>query len=59
MLVWDAFTTNKVTYKPCHVKTGPKIFVVVLPKESLVGTSAAMPSFDMTPTSVIYTDFFQ
>ncbi len=34
----------------CHEKTNLKIFVVVIPKEGLVG-GAANPSFDMTPTT--------
>ena len=38
------------TRKPCHTKTGLKIFVIVIPKESLAGTRSAKPSFGMTLT---------
>ncbi len=37
-------------FKPRHEKAGIKIFVVVIPKEGLVGISLAKPSFGKTPT---------
>ncbi len=41
-----------INSKLIHVtqKTGCKIFVIVLPKEGLAGTSPPRPSFGMTPT---------
>ncbi len=37
-------------YEPCHGKTDLMVFVVVIPKEELVGGDPANPSFGMTPT---------
>ena len=46
--------------EPHHTKTDLKIFVVVIPKEGLVGTRPAKPSFGMTLTIelffVVFTD---
>ncbi len=36
--------------EPLHINTGLEIFVVVIPKEGLAGTSPAKPTFGMTPT---------
>ena len=36
--------------EPCHLKTGCKIFVVVITKEGWAGTIPAKPSFGMTMT---------
>ncbi len=37
-----------------HAKTSLKIFVVVLPKQGLAGTSPATPLFGVTPTIELY-----
>ena len=37
-------------HEPWHAMTGIKIFVIVIPKEGLAGTSTANPSFGMTQT---------
>ena len=42
---------GKNTQELCNAKTGLNNFVVGIPKEALVGTSLAQPSFGMTPTT--------
>ena len=48
-------------HEPCLAKTGLKIFVIVIAKEGLAGTSQAKSPFGLTPntewTSAIFTDY--
>ncbi len=41
-----------------HIKTGLKIFVVVIPKEGMAGTSSAKTSFGLIPTIKLSSVFF-
>ena len=45
--VW--FLPHFMLHELGHTKTGPKIFVVVIPEESLAGTSLVKCSFGMIP----------
>ena len=47
-MVWHEQLTRILGQYPA--KTGFRIFVVVMPKEDLAGTSLAKPSFGMAPT---------
>ena len=42
--------TCRPVHEPCYAKTGHNIFVIVISKEGLTGTSLAKPSFGMTLT---------
>ena len=45
------FCLVRSLHEPCHEKKCLKIFVVVIPKEGLVGKGPANPPFGMTPTT--------
>ena len=49
----NVLSLSNLTFEPHHEKRGLKIFVIVIPKECLFGTSPAKHSFGngMTPTT--------
>ena len=50
--------TSSEKYEPCHTKTCFTIFVIVIPKERLAGTSPAKPSFSASKALLWYdTDY--